>query len=176
MQSVIFSSGNDAFQVSKIIYAGPIAEIPPDRQKSGSTHSFKMITSSGAVYCHYKDIETAKKARGILTGMIETVKPHVFKSGFQCIDVAKVVSFGKVFPLKNSQNGMTHGFVVSVETATDENRKLWMTYSSEDHAEKARKALYAQILSANGVTRSNGEQTPQPAPVPVAATTDGMPF
>jgi len=175
-KSVIFNTASDAYQVSNIIYAGPISELPEERRKNGNTHSFRMITSLGAVYCYFQNQEAARKARGLLGAMIDGSKPIMFKSGYQCIDPRRIVSFGRVFALKRTDDGMTHGFVVNLETAQGKNSQVWLTYKSEDHTTKARKALYAIICAAN---RTDGEADEQAAAAevePVLAGGEKLPF
>lgn len=154
MKSAVFSTTLEAYQVSNIIYAGPVKEIPEEHQKTHSaTHEFKIITTLGPVYCKYKDQESATRARGALGAMMDTLKSNLYRTGRECLDPHKVVSFGRVVQLKNTTDGMTHAFVVSLETTQDKNNQIWFTYRSEDNAVKARKALFASIQSANNMER-----------------------
>ena len=172
MSSAIFSNGNQAYQVSKIIYAGPVSMIPEDRRRNGSTHSFKIITGLGSVFSYYKDEETARKARGMLAGMLESLKPAAFKHGYEFLDPAEVVSFGSVVQFKKPvQEEYTHGFVVSIETLQAKSQELWLRYKSEDHAQKGRKALWASVHGALGLSKPAAAKTAAPQPV-----TSSMPF
>jgi hypothetical protein len=170
MSSAIFTSGGEAYQVANIVYAGPVAEIPEDRRRNGSTHSFKMVTVTGTSFSYYKDVETARKARGALGAMLDTLKPKAFRHGNEFLDPSRVVSFSNVVAFKNPVESCTHGFVVSVETCEEKNRELWLRYKSEDHARKGRKALWACVHSANGMSNSDAK-VEEPAPV-----ADSMPF
>jgi hypothetical protein len=71
---------------------------------------------------------------------------------------------------------MTHGFVVNLETAQGKNSQVWLTYKSEDHATKARKALYAIICAANRADGEADEQAPAAEAEPVLAGGDKLPF
>jgi hypothetical protein len=158
MSSAIFSNGNQAYQVAKIIYAGPVSQIPEERRRNGSTHSFKIITGLGTVFSYYKNEEMARKSRGMLAGMLSSLKPAAFKHGYVFIDPAQVVSFGSVVQFKKPVEEYTHGFVISVETAEAKSQEVWLRYRSEDHAQKGRKALWASVHSANGMSKSAAAQ------------------
>ncbi|NLW33450.1 MAG: hypothetical protein GXY77_18540 [Fibrobacter sp.] len=151
MKSAVFSNGSDTYQVANVIYAGPVSEIPQEKRKGDSTHSFRMITTQGVVYCYYKSIESAKNSVGALKAMMESLKVNIFKTGAEWIDINRIVSFGRVIKLKNTENGQTHAFLVNIDTTDEKHNQIWLTYKSEDHAEKARKALYAAIHSVNKV-------------------------
>jgi hypothetical protein len=175
MSSAIFTCGNDAYQVSKIIYAGPVSTIPEDRRRNGSTHSFKIITGLGAVFSYYKNEEMARKSRGALAAMLETLKPKAFKHGFdEFVDPRGIVSFSNVVQFKQPIEQYTHGFVVTVETAAEKNREIWFRYTSEDHAQKGRKALWAAVHGVNGMSntaKGAPASTPADAARPNADTT-----
>jgi hypothetical protein len=151
MKSAVFSNGSDTYQVANIIYAGPVSEVPQEKRKGESSHSFRMITTQGTVYCYYKSKESAKNSVGALKAMMESLKENVFKSGADWFDTKKVVSFGHVIKLKNTKDSQTHAFLVIIDTADKNHNQIWLTYKSEDHAEKARKALYAAIHSVNKI-------------------------
>ncbi|MBN2035718.1 MAG: hypothetical protein JW768_03160 [Chitinispirillaceae bacterium] len=152
MSSVCFTCGNESYQVSKIIYAGPVTEIPEDRRRNGSTHSFKIITGLGAVFSYYQNEEAARKSRSILAGMLDAIKPTAFKRGIDFIDPKGIVKFGRVVQFKQPVGQYTHGFVITLETAQEQNQEVWVRYKSEDHATKGWKALWASIYSANGMS------------------------
>jgi hypothetical protein len=107
MSSAIFTCGNDAYQVSKIIYAGPVTEIPEDRRRNGSTHSFKIVTGLGAVFSYHKNEEMARKSRGALATMLDTLKPKAFKHGYnEFVDPKGIVSFDRtVYPRVRRDRG-----------------------------------------------------------------------
>lgn len=148
MNRLIFSTPGNSYPVSKIIYAGPVTEIAPDKRKSDSTHYFKMITSAGPVYCHFKSLDSAKKARNILGVMMGEVIPTLFKTyGGDLFDLSKVVLFSRIVQLKNNDDNCTHAFVITFETCSEKPGQVWMTYKSEDLARKARRALYAALHS-----------------------------
>jgi hypothetical protein len=168
MSSAIFSNGHQAYQVSKIIYAGAVSPIPEDRRRNGSTHSFKIITGLGAVFSYYNNEEIARKSRGMLAGMLDTLKPASFKHGYEFIDPARVVSFGNVVQFKKPIDQYTHGFVISVETTQEKSQEIWLRYKSEDHARKGRKALWAAVHGANGLTKPTVEKTEAAQPAPSA--------
>jgi hypothetical protein len=156
MNSTIFSTPNDSYAVSNVIYAGPVMEIPEEKRKSESQYSFRMITTLGPVYCYFKTLESAKKARNLLGSMMNLAKPSVFRSGPIAIDPSKIVSFSKVVTLKNPENGFTHAITTTIETSNNKTNQIWMTYRSEEAARNARRALYASIQSLNRVeTREN---------------------
>ncbi|MBD3391435.1 MAG: hypothetical protein GF418_05250 [Chitinivibrionales bacterium] len=177
MKSAIFTSGFHAYQVSNIIYAGPVQEIPEERRRNGSTHSFKVLTALGAAYCYYKDVESARKARGALGAMLDTLRPNAFKHGNEYVDPKSVVSFSYVRQFKKPVEECTHGFVVTMLTSDEKNRDVWIRYRSEEHARKGRKVMWAALHSANGLTASarqddDGQPVAQEAPV----ASDSVPF
>jgi hypothetical protein len=154
MGSVIFSNGNNAYQVEKIVYAGPVTKIPEERRRNDSTHSFKIITSLGAVFSYYKDEDTARKSRGILGAMLDDLKPHAFKHGFEYVNPARIVSFSNVVQFKKPIGEYTHGIVITFDTAQEKSQELWIRYKSEDHAQKGRKALWAAVHAVNGMSKT----------------------
>ena len=151
MSSAIFSNGSDAYQVGKIVYAGPVAKIPEERRRNGSTHSFKIITSLGTVFSYFKDEEMARKSRGMLGSMLDELKPNAFRYGIEYLDPSHVVSFSKVVQFKKPVGEFTHGFKITVDAAQENSREVWFRYKSEDHAQKGRKALWASVHAANGM-------------------------
>jgi hypothetical protein len=153
MSSVIFTNGRDAYQVSNIIYAGTVSEIPENNRRNGSTHSFKFITGLGTVFSYYKNEEAAWKSRGALSAMLDTLKPKAFKHWYEFIDPMRIVSFGKVVQFKKPVEECTHGFVITVESAQEKSQEIWLRYKSEDHATKGRKALWASVHNAHGMSR-----------------------
>jgi hypothetical protein len=171
MSSAIFTNGNNAYQVAKIIYAGSVSEIPEDRRRNDCTHSFKMITGLGTVFSYYKTEDNARKSRGLLAGMLDTVKPIAFKNGTEFVDPARIVSFGNVVEFKKAVGPYTHGFVVTLETAEEKSREIWLRYKSEDHAQKARKAMWGTVHGINGMSAP----TEKP-PVAEQTVSNGLPF
>lgn len=148
MNSTIFSTPLESFPVAHIIFCGYISEIPQEKRKSDQTHSFKIITSTGPVYCYYDGFENARKAKGVLEAMMAETKPALFRSSNETIDAARIVSFSKVITLKKPESSFTHAIIVTLETTAPEKlAQVWMHYKSEEAGRNARKALYATILS-----------------------------
>jgi hypothetical protein len=178
MNSAIFTTGNQSYQVSNVVYAGPVAEIPEERRRNGSTHSFKIVTTVGSSFCYYKDADTARRARGALGAMLDSLYPNAFKHGNEYLDPRSVVSFSNVCEFKKPIMDYTHGFVVTVMTLDEKNREIWLRYREEEHARKGRKVMWAAIHTANGMTTTTAKQENGQAPVaqpePVAAET--VPF
>ena len=170
MGSAIFTNGNEAYQVEKIIYAGPVAKIPEDRRRNETTHSFKIITSLGAVFSYYRDEDSARKSRTILGAMLDELKPSAFKHGVEFVDSSRIVSFSKVVQFKKPIGDFTHGFVITVDTAQEKSQEIWFRYKSEDHAQKGRKALWASIHAANGMHK------PAEKPRVEQPVSDAVPF
>lgn len=159
--SAIFSTPAECYQVSNVMYAGQVNEIPQDKRKGESTHFFRMITSLGPVYCYYKSEDSAKKARTALGAMMGSVKEELFKSNGNLLDTKKVVSYGKVYKLKNCDDGKSHAFPVTLESVKEKNSQIWLTFKTEDEAVKTRKALYASIQSVNGSNKSEDIKDPE---------------
>lgn len=147
MQNTIFSTASDSFLVAHILHAGPVAELAPQNRKSENTHYFKVTTTRGAAYCHFKSEDAARRSRGVLGAMLGTVKPHLFRSKGDSIDIASIVSFGRAIPLKNDSESEVYGFPVVVASVADKNATVWLTFQTEDSAQNVRKALYAAIMS-----------------------------
>jgi len=150
MSSAIFSTSFDSYNVEHIIYAGGIQEIPEEMRKNDSTHSFRIITRLGPVYCYYKGIEAARKARGMLDSMLDSKKQHIFRSGSEIIDAESIISYGRVVKLKNNEDGKTHAFTVTLNCANEKCNQIWLTYKTEESAKKARAILWSMIESSNG--------------------------
>lgn len=158
MNSAIFRTATESYQVSQIAYVGPVGEIPEDRRKGESTHSFKVITSVNPVYCYYKSLDSAKNARGAVGAMFNEVKPYSFKHGYEIIDTKRVVSVSNVFALKKVQDDLTHAFCVILDSRNEKNNRIWLRYKSEDNAKKGRNALFASIHSVNNTTPAAEEE------------------
>ena len=147
MQNTIFSTASDSFLVAHIVHVGPVLELSQQSRKSNNTHYFRITTSRGPAYCHFKSEDTARRSRGILGVMLGTVKPHLFRSKGDCIDISNIVSFGRVVKLKNSSTNDNHGFPVNLNTIADKGCTIWLTFQTEESAQNVRKALYASIMS-----------------------------
>jgi hypothetical protein len=147
MQNTIFSTASDCFLVAHILHAGPVTELAPQNRKSENTHYFKLTTIRGPVYCHFKSEEAARRSRGVLGAMLGTIKPHLFRSKGDSIDIAGIVSFGRAMALKNDTESEVFGFPVVVASVADKNATVWLTFQTEDSAQNVRKALYAAVMS-----------------------------
>jgi hypothetical protein len=174
MSSAIFTNGINAYQVSRILYAGSVTQIPEERRQNGNTHSFKITTGLGTVFCHYKDEETARKSRGALAGMLDAARPNAFKHGFEYLDPSRVVSFSSVLQFKKPLGAYTHGFVVRMETVDEKSQEVWFRYKTEDHAQKGRKALWATLHHVNGSSAPADKEPALAAQQPVSS--NGLPF
>jgi len=149
MNSVVFGTPRESYQVANIIYAGNVGEIPVDKRKNGCSHSFKIITTHGSAFCYYKSEEAARNARGALGAMLNAVKPAAFRHGYEVLDPRRIVSYTGVISLKTPVDELTHAVVVTIDTAEERNKKVWLKYRSEEVAQKGRSALYACIHAAN---------------------------
>lgn len=146
MQNTIFSTGSDSYLVSQIIHAGPVGEFDEQKRKSDYTHFFRITTTRGAVFCHFKNRESARKSRGVLETMLNRSERRFFQSKGDCIDVSHIISFGKVRALKNDEVEV-FGFPVNMQTVVEKSSTVWLTFQSEDSAQNVRRALYAAIMS-----------------------------
>jgi hypothetical protein len=176
MNSAVFSTGNESYQVSQILHIGPVTEIPEKiRKDNGATHSFKLVTPQSGVYCYYRSEEAAMNARRALGAMVRATKPSLFGCGHYLVDPAGVISFSNVVALKNpSTGGRTHAFVVTIDTTDERHRKVWLRYTSEDNAKKARRAMFAAVheagrLASTPARHGNEPVNAQPVPETVAA-------
>ena len=147
MQNTIFSTASDCFMVAHIIHAGPVGELHPQKKKGDCTHYFKLTTRRGPAYCHFRSEEAARRSRGVLGAMLGTVKPHLFRSKGDSIDIANIVSFGRVVNLKKESEEGLYGFPVVIASMTEKNATVWLTFQTEDSARNVRKALYAAVMS-----------------------------
>jgi hypothetical protein len=149
MNSAVYSSAETSFQVAHIMYAGSVYQIPEDKRKNESTHSFKILTCVGPSFFYFKGEDTAKNARGALGAKIRELKRAAFCHGHEIIDPASVVSFSQAFALKNPQGDLTHAFTVTLATLDGAENKVWLKYKSEENAQKGRKALFAAMHAAH---------------------------
>lgn len=147
MQSTIYSSASESFLVAHIIHAGPVLEIAPEKQKNGNTHYFRLTTGQCPAYCKFKSEEAARRARGVLGAMLGTVKPHLFRSRGDSIDLSSIISFGKVVEFKNSTNDDCFGFPVTLSVIEERGKTIWITAKTEDSGINIRKALWAALMS-----------------------------
>ena len=147
MQNTIFSTASDSFLVSHILHAGPVGELSQQTRKSENTHYFKLTTTRGAAYCHFRSEEAARRSRGVLGAMLGTVKPHLFRSKGDSIDIASIVSFGRIVTFKNDSETDVYGFPVVVASVADKSAAVWLRFQTEESAQNVRKALYAALMS-----------------------------
>ena len=146
MQHTIFSTGSDSYLLSQIIHAGPVCEFTKKNEDSTNTHFYRITTTRGAVFSHFKNKESAIKSRGVLETKLNASGKRMFVSRGDMIDVARIISFGKVLALKNGTSEV-FGFPVNVQTAKEKSSTIWLTFKSEEAGMNVRKALYATILS-----------------------------
>lgn len=146
MQHTIFSTGSESYLLSQIIHAGPVCEFTKKNEKSTNTHYFRLTTAGGAVFCRFKNKESAQKSRGILETMLTASGKRLFTSRNNIIDVTRIISFGRVLSLKDDTSEV-FGFPVNVQTVIEKNSTIWLTYKSEEAGQNARKALYAILMS-----------------------------
>ena len=158
MKNSIFAISSDCYQVTNIIYAGSVSEIPESKRKNESTHSFRILSSQGPAYCYFKGLDSAKKARGLLGVMMDAHKPSLFRTNGDIIDLTKIVSYSKVIKLKNTDDGFTHAFVVNVDGVPGKDSQIWLTYKSEESANSVRRALFGTIQAANGCSLPEKEE------------------
>lgn len=162
MSTTVFSTSFESYNVSHIIYAGAVQEIPEQLRKNDMTHSFRIITKQDSSFCYFKDIEAARKARAILESMMDSIKPRIFRSAGEVIDADEVISYGRIVKLKNSDDGKTHAFVVSLNTANEKYNQQWLAYKTEESAKKARAILWSIIESANSkIPQYQPEEKPE---------------
>jgi hypothetical protein len=174
MKSVVFSAANESFQVSHIIYAGPVQPIPEQLRKGETTHSFKMLTALGTSYCYYRSEENAKKARTALTAKLHSSKQSLYSHRGEIIDPAAVISYGPVYQLKEPQDDFTHSFSLSLKSSQEKTTRLRLMFKSEEAAQSGRRGLYGAINSAYGIapaakasavsgeSKESKEQQPEP--------------
>ncbi|HEX2957700.1 MAG TPA: hypothetical protein VHO70_12770 [Chitinispirillaceae bacterium] len=165
-QNVLFTALNETIQVNKILYAGPVYEIPVANRKNDHTHSIKMITRIGAVWSFFNNAETANKARATLSVMMDQVKKVLYKSQGEVVDPKEIVSYSNVCEIKSTSGKSSFGFVVTIDCIEEKHRKLWFVYSSSETAEKARKALYACMMELHGIPREPSRQAEQAIETP----------
>jgi hypothetical protein len=147
MQSTIFSTASDSFPISHVIHAGPVTAYPQEKRKSDHTHYFRLTTVHGPAFCHFKNEEAARRARGLLGAMLGTMKPHLFRSKGDCIDVASIVSFGRPVKLKSDGEEERYGLPVNIAATSDKNKTIWLTFQTEDSAKNVRRALFASVMA-----------------------------
>jgi len=150
MNSSIFTTSNVSINASLVSAIGPVQEIPADIRKGEATHSFKIITVIGPLYGYYKSEESAKNSRSALNAMIERIRHNVFRSAQYSIPSESIVGFSRVFAL-NTDAEYTFSFKVNILTCSEKDSVVWLKYQSEDHAMKARKAIYAAVQAVNRV-------------------------
>jgi hypothetical protein len=147
MSNAIFSTISDSFIVNHILHAGPVLEIVPQNRKNENTHYFKVTTSHGVAFCHFKDEENARKSRGRLGILLGEIKPHLFRSKGDTLDITSIVSFGRTVTLKSENNEDIFGVPVTLATASEKSASVWLIYQTEETANNVRKALWAALMS-----------------------------
>lgn len=161
MNTAIFSTTFDSYNIMHIIYAGAVQEIPQEKRKNDMSHFFRILTRQGSAFCYFKGGESARKARILLETMMESAKPNqLFRSGSELIDVESVISYGRIIKLRNSENGKTHAFTVILNTVSERNNQLCFSFKSEESAKKARAVLWSIMETLYGSIHHNaGEKS-----------------
>ena len=147
MHNAIFSTASESFIIAHVLHAGPVAEFTSQNRKSDNTHYFRLTTTHGTAFCHFRTEESARKSRGLLGVMLGTVKPHLFRSKGDSIDIASIVSFGRAVKLKNEDEGEKYGIPVTLAGMTEKSTTIWLTFQTEESAKNVRKALWAATTS-----------------------------
>ncbi len=148
MKSGVFTSNGESYQVSQIVYVGPVEEIPEEHRRFERTHSFRIVTTIGYSRCSFKSSETARHAHGALYAIMKSANPEVFSHGTELLDPARIVCFGDVVALKTPQGDYTHAVIVTMETAEPRGCKVWLKYKSEDKAKRGRRLLQSLVSGA----------------------------
>lgn len=148
MSTSIFSTSFDSYSVSHIIYVGAVQEIAEEKRKNDMTHFFRIITRLGPAYCYFKGADSVRKARAMLETMIDSIKPRIFRSANELIDVDSVISYGRIVKLKNIEDGKTHAFTVSLDTVSEKHSQIWLAYKTEESAKKSRAVLWSIMESS----------------------------
>lgn len=161
MNTAIFSTTFDSYNIMHIIYAGAVQEIPEEKRKNAMSHFFRILTRQGAAFCYFKSGESARKARMLLETMMESAKPNrLFRSGSEIIDVESVISYGRIIKLKNDEDGKSHAFTVILNVMSERNNQLSFSFKSEESAKKARAVLWSimENLYSHKTNQSFGEK------------------
>lgn len=148
MQNTIFSSASESFLVAHVIHAGAVTELPEEKQKNGYSHYFRITTVRGSAFCRFKTEEAARKSRGLLGAMLGTVKPHLFRCKGDSMDLASIVSFGRIVELKHSTTESEQfGLPIRMNAADEKSCTIWLTFKTEESGQNVRKALWAALMS-----------------------------
>jgi len=158
MHSSIFSTRNDAINVSHIVYVSPLWVIPKEKRADLNTHMFKIVTSLGATYCRYYSLEAARKARGALYAMMREAMPNMYTHDLAMFDPARVVSIGSVFELSNPIDDRTHAISITLDTADEKHSHVMLRYKSEDNARRGRRILWAVVGAAYDSLATTNEE------------------
>jgi hypothetical protein len=124
-----------------------VTEFTSPSNKSENTHFFKLTTTHGTAFCRFRTEESARKSRGLLGVMLGSVKPHLFRSKGDSIDVASIVSFGRPVKLKNGEASEVYGIPITLAGMTEKHATIWLTFPTEESAKNVRKALWASVMS-----------------------------
>ena len=151
MKSGVFTNGSESYQVSQIVYVGPVEEIPEEYRKFERTHSFRIVTTIGHSRCSYKSAEAARHAHGALFAIMKSANSEVFSHGTELLDPARIVCYGDAVTLKNPQGEYTHAIIVTMETADARGCKVWLKYKSQDKAKRGRRLLQALVSGSKGL-------------------------
>jgi hypothetical protein len=159
MNAAIFSTTFDSYNIMHIIYAGAVQEIPKEKRKNAMSHFFRILTRQGAAFCYFKGGETARKARILLETMMESAKPNqLFRFGSEIVDVESIISYGRIFRLRDSEDGKSYAFTVILNTMSERNNQLSFSFNSEESAKKARAVLWSimETFYSNRINQSSG--------------------
>jgi len=90
--------------------------------------------------------------------MLDTIKPTSFKYGWEFVDPSRIVCSAMSFSLKSLLARIRTGLYLLWKLQKKKARKFGSRYKSEDHAQKARKALWATVHSVNGMSTQAEKQ------------------
>ena len=122
MSSAIFTCGNDAYQVSKIIYAGPVTEIPEDRVGTEvPTRSGGFITELKTVFSSIRMRRWPENPAALSRQCLIRSSQRRSSTGSMSLSIRRglcpsAMSCSSSGPIEQ----YTHGFVVTVETVAEE--------------------------------------------------------
>ncbi len=151
MNTAVFSTAFDSYNIMHIIYAGAVQEIPKEKRKNAMSHFFRILTRQGTAFCYFKGEEAARKARIQLETMMESAKPNqLFRYGSEIIDVESVISYGRTIKLKDSEDGKSYAFTVILDTISERNNQISFSFKSEESAKKARAVLWSIMETRYG--------------------------
>ena len=162
MNAAIFSTTFDSYNIMHIIYAGAVQRFQKKKEKC-DVPFLSDFDQAGCGLLLFQRRRDARKARILLETMMESAKPNqLFRFGSEIVDVESIISYGRIFRLRDSEDGKSYAFTVILNTMSERNNQLSFSLI----AKKVQKGQSCSLehygnFYSNRINQSSGEKRGQ---------------